>query len=97
MVDICEHGLVERLQREGGQRNDSHGHHLRCAGHHDFIENMITGGSQADVVLIMVPAAGNFTTCHCQEQPQSWRDSRPDSSPSSADQLTGREANLHRH
>ena len=62
MVNICEHGLVERLQREGGQRNDSHGHHLRCAGHHDFIENMITGGSQADVVLIMVPAAGNFTT-----------------------------------
>ena len=61
MVDICEHGLVERLQREGGQRNDSHGHHLRCAGH-DFIENMITGGSQADVVLIMVPADGSFTT-----------------------------------
>ena len=61
MVDICEHGLVERLQREGGQRN-SHGHHLRCAGHHDFLENMITGGSQADVVLIMVPASGSFTT-----------------------------------
>ena len=31
-------------------------------GHRDIIKNMITGGSQADVVLIMVPANGSFTT-----------------------------------
>lgn len=31
-------------------------------GHSDYIKNMITGSSQADVGLIMVPADGNFTT-----------------------------------
>ncbi len=35
---------------------------IDAPGHSTFIKNMITGSSQADVALILVPADGNFTT-----------------------------------
>lgn len=35
---------------------------IDAPGHRNFIKNMITGSSQADAALLMIPADGNFTT-----------------------------------
>jgi len=43
---------------------------IDAPGHRSFIKNMITGASQADVALIMIPADGNFTTAIARGNPK---------------------------
>lgn len=40
---------------------------LDCPGHRDYISNYLSGASQADAAVLLVPADGNFTTSIAKE------------------------------
>lgn len=57
-----ERGVTIATTTKEFYTNSYHYTVLDCPGHKDYIKNMITGSSQADVALLLIPADGNFTS-----------------------------------